>query len=361
MANRFWVGGTGNWDASTTTNWSDTSGGAGGFSVPTSADDVFFDASSGAGTVTVTATANCQNLNFTGFTQTFAGSSALSIYGNYTLSAGMTVSYSGNITFRATTSGKTITTNGKSFNTSLTFNGVGGSWTLTDNITLTGATIQFTITNGTVNTNNFNMTGLGAITTTATNGVLNAGTSTIGLQNNTCTINSTDTLSSATLNFTGSGGSGIIFGANTNVFSINIAPSNTTSANSVHTFTLPNGQVTVQNFRYYLANGTSFFGRLLFNTSSGSSEWVGDNFSVVANKDEQIRIIANSNHTFTINSSCTLSHIAAQNVTLSGAVPRPVLATNSYSLGGNVGIEFASYPANGNIIRPAMFSPGKAR
>jgi hypothetical protein len=55
MANRFWVGGTGTWDASDTTHWAGTSGGAGGQSVPTTGDNVIFDASSGSGTVTVAA------------------------------------------------------------------------------------------------------------------------------------------------------------------------------------------------------------------------------------------------------------------------------------------------------------------
>lgn len=52
MASRFWVGGTGTWDATTTTHWSATSGGASGASVPGSADTVTFDGSSGGGTVT---------------------------------------------------------------------------------------------------------------------------------------------------------------------------------------------------------------------------------------------------------------------------------------------------------------------
>lgn len=47
MANRYWVGGTGSWDTTTTSNWSATSGGATGESAPTSADDVFFDSNSG--------------------------------------------------------------------------------------------------------------------------------------------------------------------------------------------------------------------------------------------------------------------------------------------------------------------------
>lgn len=61
MASRFWVGGTGTWDNSITTNWSATSGGAGGQSVPAAADTVTFDASSGGGTVTVAATINASN------------------------------------------------------------------------------------------------------------------------------------------------------------------------------------------------------------------------------------------------------------------------------------------------------------
>ena len=52
MASRFWVGGTGTWDASDTTHWATASNGAGGASVPGSSDAVTFDASSGGGTVT---------------------------------------------------------------------------------------------------------------------------------------------------------------------------------------------------------------------------------------------------------------------------------------------------------------------
>lgn len=53
MAARFWVGGTGTWDAADTTHWSATSGGASGASVPGSGDTVTIDAASGAGTITV--------------------------------------------------------------------------------------------------------------------------------------------------------------------------------------------------------------------------------------------------------------------------------------------------------------------
>jgi len=130
MADRYWVGGTASWDATAGTKWATTSGGAGGASVPTSVDNVFFDAASGAVTVTVSATADCADLTFTGFTGTFAGTSALNVYGSLTLSTGMTRTYSGALSMLATTS-KTITSNGKTLGP-ITFAGIGGTWVLQD-------------------------------------------------------------------------------------------------------------------------------------------------------------------------------------------------------------------------------------
>lgn len=57
MATRYWVGGTGTWDSTSTTNWSTTSGGAGGASAPLATDDVVIDNNSGTGTCTTDATA----------------------------------------------------------------------------------------------------------------------------------------------------------------------------------------------------------------------------------------------------------------------------------------------------------------
>ena len=79
MAARFWVtGGTGDWNS--TTNWSDTSGGASGASVPGSADTAALDASSGAGTVTLDISPTIQTLACTGFTGTLAfGTNTISV------------------------------------------------------------------------------------------------------------------------------------------------------------------------------------------------------------------------------------------------------------------------------------------
>lgn len=51
MANRYWIGGSGDWND--TAHWSTTSGGAGGSAMPTSSDDVFFDNNSRVGTTTI--------------------------------------------------------------------------------------------------------------------------------------------------------------------------------------------------------------------------------------------------------------------------------------------------------------------
>ena len=81
MATRYWVGGTGTWDASDTTHWSSTSGGSGGFSVPGSIDTVFFDGNSGTGTVTLGYNPDVQSINFTGYAGTFDGAGS-----SYTIS-----------------------------------------------------------------------------------------------------------------------------------------------------------------------------------------------------------------------------------------------------------------------------------
>jgi hypothetical protein len=70
MALRYWVGGTGTWDAVNTTNWSASSGGAGGASVPTAVDYATFDAASGGGTVTLGLDVPCQGLDIRGYTGT---------------------------------------------------------------------------------------------------------------------------------------------------------------------------------------------------------------------------------------------------------------------------------------------------
>lgn len=69
-ASRFWVGGTGTWDAADTTHWASSSGGAGGQTVPGSGDTVTLDGSSGGGTVTVNTAVTVQSITMSAFTGT---------------------------------------------------------------------------------------------------------------------------------------------------------------------------------------------------------------------------------------------------------------------------------------------------
>lgn len=160
MADRYWVGGSATWDTTAGTKWAATSGGAGGQTVPTAADDVYFDSGSGAVTVTVGTGAVCRNLSFTSgagsFGGTFQGSSALTISGSLTMVAGMNHTYTGAITFNST-GAQTITSAGKTIESAVTFNGAGGEWQLQDAFTM-GATRQLTLTTGTIDLNNKNLT-----------------------------------------------------------------------------------------------------------------------------------------------------------------------------------------------------------
>lgn len=90
MAARFWVtGGTGNWNS--TTNWSATTGGASGASVPGSSDTATLDASSGSGTVTLDISPTIQTLTCTGFTGTLAfGTNTISLNSTGTIFTGAT-------------------------------------------------------------------------------------------------------------------------------------------------------------------------------------------------------------------------------------------------------------------------------
>lgn len=307
MANRFWVGGTGTWDDTSTANWSATSGGAAGASAPTNADAAIFDANSGtAALVTVAATATCasctvnksdinlslsgsctfagaftlttgtltlntyvltcatvsssnsnartidfgtgkivitgstgtiwstntitnlvisgaplvdvthsgatavtiasgslpeassisfnilagtyaltianvRDLNFTGFAGSVV-SSTRTIWGSLTLSSTMTITGTSTTTFGATSGNKTIASNGTTLDIPIVFNGVGGTWTLSDSLTV-GSARTVTLSNGTFNADNNNVS-LGAF-------ALGSGTKTLVLGSGTWTVTGT--------------------------------------------------------------------------------------------------------------------------------------------------------------------------
>lgn len=278
MANRYWVGGTATWDGTAGTKWALTSGGAGGQAVPTSADDVFFDANSGAVTVTIGTSRVAKSINCTGFTGTLGESSnTFNVYGSITLSAGMSYTHTGQVNFNST--GNLITA-GKVFSTVFLL-GTGITLTLGDalntgsrNITVSGGTFTtagFSVTClsfatiGTVaKTLNFGsstitISGGNGLNLTGTNTTLNAGTSQINL-----------TSSTATLEGGGKTFYNVSFTATSEPFTCTINGSNTFSNLTVAAPTA--GVITYefsdnQTITTLVASGTSAIGRILFASS----------------------------------------------------------------------------------------------
>ena len=136
MAARFWLGTTStNWNL--TANWSATSGGASGASVPIFSDDITFD---GAGNnPAATAGGARAGLSLTvasGYTKNIALDQNLSISGNITLHTGFTFSGAASLIMLAA---GTITSNGKAIETTFQIgNFTSGTVTLGDNLTCSG-------------------------------------------------------------------------------------------------------------------------------------------------------------------------------------------------------------------------------
>jgi hypothetical protein len=147
----YWVGGTGTWNSSATTNWSNSSGGSGGALPPGLGDTAVIDNSSGTGTITCDSSI-CRNLTVTASQAITLGTtgSTLTVGGSLTYPAGGSFQNSTLLTttFFSTFTNNTITTNGKSVG-ALIFNNRNGTWILQD--TLTAASI--TLTYGNFNSN----------------------------------------------------------------------------------------------------------------------------------------------------------------------------------------------------------------
>lgn len=387
MANRYWVGGSGTWDTTSTANWSATSGGAGGASAPTAADAVFFNSSSGGGTCTIGENVSCLTMRYDTYTGTFAfGTNKISVTGNaatvmlggtgysvsgtprveltysgstgtrtvstssvseanaldiyvvagtdtvltgssqhvgtldftgfsgtftsatrtvyrsYILSSTMTVSAFGGLTFVGTSGSHTIDFGGITFDGPVTINGAGGSWTLARDTALV-STRALTLTNGTLNAGNKNVTvgtfALGSGTKTLTMGsgtwtVLgaswNANTNSTGLTLNANTSTITMTSASAktfsgggfTWNILNQGGAGALTIAQSNTFA------NITNTVQPATITLTAG--TTQTVSAFGVSGTAGNLITLNSSSAGVQATLSDasgtvNVSYVSIKD----------------------------------------------------------------------------
>lgn len=165
MATRFWVGGSGNWDGSATTNWSATSGGSNGASVPTSVDDVTIDSGSGTTpTVTVVTgggTANSITVNKSDGTLT-CSTAGLTVTAALTLTAGT-----------LNTGGQTVAATSLSTNNSNTRTLTLGASAITLSSTSTALVLRSVGLTVTANTATITLSGAtGSVSTSATGGAV---------------------------------------------------------------------------------------------------------------------------------------------------------------------------------------------
>ena len=339
MANRYWVNGTGTWTNASTTNWSTSSGGAPGASVPTAADVAIFDINSNASggdlayTCTKPATGSVLGIvigpTFSGNAVTLAGSGSTTV-----LSSGLAVAatvnwtLSGAVTFGAST---TVCESSTTVIASPIIIGTGFSVTLSNDFR-TSSTITCTTT-GIINPNNFNCqcsnidfgstTGrtiafgaTGRFTFTIT------GASVICPTNTSAAITATGT---PNLYFAGNATTGIryynpIFGSRTNVFVT--AGSGTcqiglwTGAINNLTFSEYTGGMASNNFlivgNLTLSSGMTVTGGTISLTGVGVTQTIASNGSSLSG----LVLSMTGGGTAVLADSCAVTANASSNVTL---------------------------------------------
>lgn len=132
------------------------------------ASKISFNVQAGSDILALGNTNAVRDLNFTGFSGSFASSNH-NVFGNLTLSSTMTVTAgTGDMSFLATSGTQQVTTNGVLFDRPIIFNGVGGTVVFQDALTQ-GSTRAFTITNGTVQLKNGVTSTVGAFATSVAN------------------------------------------------------------------------------------------------------------------------------------------------------------------------------------------------
>lgn len=339
MADRYWVGGTASWDGTAGTKWALTSGGAGGQAVPTTADDVFFTAASGAVTCTIaTGNTGAKSINCTGFTGTLTGAGGvnLTVAGSVTLVAGMTYSFVGGLIITATstliTAGKTLddmdidalggtVTLGSALamNSSATLNLIAGTLTTSaSNFSISGMQLVMqgtAVKTLTLNSSNVILSansGLNAFDYTGSNLTFNAGSSTILFSGASDVVLDAGTgLTFGAVSFTGTGGgTRQILGANT-LGSLSItAPAS--AGNTVVSFS---GNQTITTL---IAAGASTIRRLMLKSSAVGTA-----------------------RTLTVGTYTTKSNIDFQDITVAGA-SSPWSGTSIGNCLGNTNITFTA-------------------
>jgi hypothetical protein len=265
----------------------------------------------------------------------------LDVYGSMTLPATnftWTVATASTVRFRATTTGKTITTNGVSVGANtVEFNGVGGEWTLGS--AYTGTTNSLLVTNGSFVSGNFNIT---ANALSASNSNIRS----ISLGSSSLTLGATSAVTlTTTTNLTWSAGTSTISCSGTSP-------------------TFAGGGLTFYNVSFTSAaagtttiTGANTFNDLTFTSRSATGLRIvslGDNQTVsgtltfgTANTAIR-RILVASNtigtqRTITLNGTlATLADVDFRNISAAGTVSTPWTGTRLGNALGNANITFVA-------------------
>jgi len=222
-ADFYWVGGTGNWN-DFANHWATTSGSTTFHTnAPTVADNVFFDANSGAAgyTVTLDVAAVANDFTFSGNAFSYDGANSLAIGGTSTNSSTQAITFGGANTYTftgaytavAASQTRFTTSDAVAFSNNITIgNGSTFSFTPDATTTITGAFNSTTVcaTPNTINSTGgaANVTFTGAATWTNTNITNIAATGSVTLQSGTITTSTGITDATVNRNLFWVGGTG---------------------------------------------------------------------------------------------------------------------------------------------------------
>src|ERR1035437_1495373 len=142
--------------------------------VPILGDAVVCTASSGQ--LTIGAAAACTSIDFTSYTNTLTLNQTLTVSGNVTLVAAMTITTSAGTPILSVNVTSTLTSNTKAFPSALDLRGTSQTFTLADNWTVLSLTISSAVTSVTINGHILSLTT--SLTTSSGNLPLN-GTTTL--------------------------------------------------------------------------------------------------------------------------------------------------------------------------------------
>jgi hypothetical protein len=213
----YWnLAGTQNWSA---TGWATASGGTPAVAnFPLAQDNVYFDNTGSAGTVTIDNNWNIGLLNMSNRTSAMTlatSTNTPTVYGSWTNGSGTTLSGTGKLTF-SNRSTKTINSAGKTFTQDIVIDAPGGGiQLLTNNLTTTGTSLLTGLTRGTLDLNSLTLTCQSFSSTNTNTRTLAFGTGQINVTGSNSLIWDTSTYTNLTVtgtptvNFTYSGSTGL--------------------------------------------------------------------------------------------------------------------------------------------------------